>query len=57
MNSEGTDAGGGAGGAGGEEGAEGKGGDDEAVAFSTAYVEVAEMATEPAFDVTTSLCK
>ena len=42
------------GGEGGEGGAEGKGGDDEAVAFSTAYVEVAAMATEPAFDVNTS---
>jgi hypothetical protein len=34
---------------------EGKGG-DEAVVLSAAYVEVAEMTTEPAFDVNTSRC-
>jgi hypothetical protein len=55
MNSEGNDAGGGAGGGGGEEGAEGTGG-DEAVVLSAEYLEVAAMATEPAFDVNTSRC-
>ena len=54
MNSEWTDAGGGAGGGGGG-GAEGKG-DDEAVVLSAEYLEVAEMATEPALDVNTSRC-
>ena len=54
MNSKWTDAGGGAGGGGGGR-AEGKGG-DEAVVLSAEYLEVAEMATEPAFDVNTSRC-
>ena len=43
----------GGGGGGGEQGAEGKGG-DEAVVNSAEYLEVAAMATEPAFDVNTS---
>ena len=54
MNSGMDDAGGGAGGGGGG-GEEGKGG-DEAVVLSAEYLEVAEMATEPAFDVNTSRC-
>ena len=41
---------------GGEGGAEGKGNDDEAVVYSAEYLEVAAMATEPAFDVNTSRC-
>ena len=56
MNSEGTDAGGGAGGAGGDEGAEGKGSDDEAVVLSAEYIEMAAMAEQAAFDVNTSRC-